>query len=68
MERFETLGAFVAWLKEPRPPWVGGFDLPFGLPRELVQAMGAALQLRQGQGAGRTPGRRRPSLEGHLCS
>ena len=21
-------------------PWVGGFDLPFGLPRELVQALG----------------------------
>ena len=40
MERFETLGAFAAWLKEPRPPWVGGFDLPFGLPRELVETLG----------------------------
>jgi len=40
MERFETLVSFVAWLKEPRPPWVGGFDLPFGLPRELVETLG----------------------------
>ncbi len=25
-------------------PWVGGFDLPFGLPRELVEALGWPLQ------------------------
>ena len=24
----------------PRAPWVGGFDLPFGLPRELVETLG----------------------------
>ena len=34
-----TLAAFGQWLDTPGP-WVGGFDLPFGLPRELVQALG----------------------------
>ena len=36
---FNTLEAFGAWLQQPGP-WVGGFDLPFGLPRELVQQLG----------------------------
>lgn len=40
LERLETLDAFGAWLQAPRPAWVGGFDLPFGLPRELVQTLG----------------------------
>ncbi len=40
IERFETLDAFSAWLDIPRQPWVGGFDLPFGLPRELVETLG----------------------------
>lgn len=31
--------SFAALLREPGP-WRGGFDLPFGLPRELVQALG----------------------------
>lgn len=31
--------AFAAWLNAPGP-WVGGFDLPFGLPRELVHTLG----------------------------
>ena len=39
LERFDTLGAFGQWLAQPGD-WVGGFDLPFGLPRELVQALG----------------------------
>jgi hypothetical protein len=34
--RFDTLDAFADWLKQPQA-WVGGFDLPFGLPRELVE-------------------------------
>jgi hypothetical protein len=38
-ERIETLDAFDAWLKTAQN-WVGGFDLPFGLPRELVQTLG----------------------------
>jgi hypothetical protein len=39
IERFSTLPAFAAWLAQPRE-WIGGFDLPFGLPRELVQTLG----------------------------
>ena len=38
-ERFHTLEAFGAWLRHT-PRWIGGFDLPFGLPRELVAALG----------------------------
>jgi len=34
-----TLAGFEALLQEPGP-WVGGFDFPFGLPRELVQHLG----------------------------
>lgn len=34
--RFDTLASFADWLKQPQA-WVGGFDLPFGLPRELVE-------------------------------
>jgi hypothetical protein len=37
--RFDTLGSFADWLKQPQS-WVGGFDLPFGLPRELVETLG----------------------------
>ena len=39
LERIETLPALAQWLAQPRP-WVGGFDLPFGLPRELVTTLG----------------------------
>jgi len=39
LERFDTLAAFGAWLARPGD-WVGGFDLPFGLPRELVEHLG----------------------------
>lgn len=39
LQRFETLAAFGDWLARPGP-WIGGFDLPFGLPRELVQQLG----------------------------
>ena len=31
--------AFVAWLDRPGP-WLGGFDFPFSLPRELVTLLG----------------------------
>ena len=37
--RFDTLASFFDWLKLPQT-WVGGFDLPLGLPRELVEALG----------------------------
>lgn len=36
---FDSLAGFGAWLAQPEP-WVGGFDFPFGLPRELVTALG----------------------------
>lgn len=39
LERFASLAAWAAALERPGP-WVGGFDLPFGLPRALVQALG----------------------------
>ena len=41
VETFETLDAWQARLAEsPDGGWVGGFDLPFGLPRELVETLG----------------------------
>ena len=41
IETFETLDAWQARLAEAPPAgWVGGFDLPFGLPRELVETLG----------------------------
>ena len=43
LERLDSLAAFAEWLNVPRE-WVGGFDLPFGLPRELVMALGWPLQ------------------------
>ena len=39
LEPLETLDAWAARLQAPGP-WVGGFDLPFGLPRELVTTLG----------------------------
>ena len=39
LEKISTLQAFAQWLAEPRP-WIGGFDFPFGLPRELVEHLG----------------------------
>ncbi len=39
IDKLETLDAFSECLKEDRA-WVGGFDLPFGLPRELVEHLG----------------------------
>ncbi len=39
IERLETFPAFEALLARPGP-WVGGFDFPFSLPRELVRDLG----------------------------
>lgn len=39
LDRHETLGGFGAWLAAPGT-WIGGFDLPFGLPRPLVEHLG----------------------------
>jgi len=45
LESFETLDAFGAWLAAAGE-WVGGFDFPFGLPRELVESLGWPLEWR----------------------
>jgi hypothetical protein len=39
LERLQSLDAFTAALCA-HPAWVGGFDLPFGLPRELIVHLG----------------------------
>jgi len=39
VEAHESLDSFAAWLRTPGP-WLAVFDLPFGLPRELVVALG----------------------------
>ena len=39
LEKISSLGEFGEWLRQPQP-WLGAFDLPFGLPRELVQTLG----------------------------
>lgn len=36
---FETLAQLAEFLSQPEP-WLGAFDFPFGLPRELVQSLG----------------------------
>jgi Protein of unknown function (DUF429) len=36
LERVESLEGFSTWLTA-QSDWIGGFDLPFGLPRELVE-------------------------------
>jgi hypothetical protein len=38
LERFDSLDSFGHWLMQDRT-WIGGFDLPFGLPRELVETL-----------------------------
>jgi hypothetical protein len=43
LERLDSLDAFAQWLQQPQA-WVGAFDLPFGLPRELVAALGWPLK------------------------
>jgi hypothetical protein len=39
LERLESLAAFADWLRAPHA-WIGGFDVPFGLPRQLVEHLG----------------------------
>jgi Protein of unknown function (DUF429) len=39
LEQIKSLDGFTAWLKQPAD-WVCAFDLPFGLPRELVETLG----------------------------
>ena len=46
LERLDLLDGFGQWLARPAA-WVGGFDFPFGLPRELVEQLGWPLQWRE---------------------
>lgn len=39
LDEHTSFDSFAAWLRAPGP-WVGGFDFPFGLPRELVESLG----------------------------
>ena len=39
LERIDSLEGFGQWLREERA-WIGAFDFPFGLPRELVAHLG----------------------------
>jgi hypothetical protein len=39
LEHFSSLRTFEEWLTQSCG-WLGAFDLPFGLPRELVQSLG----------------------------
>ncbi len=38
--KLSALPAFAEWLEQQPGPWLGAFDLPFGLPRELVETLG----------------------------
>jgi hypothetical protein len=40
-----TFESFSEWLRMPGP-WIGAFDFPFGLPRELVEQLGWPLEWR----------------------
>ena len=39
LERVDSLDGFEQWLRQDRA-WLGAFDFPFGLPRELVEQLG----------------------------
>ena len=43
LERLSSLADFAAVLSQSKS-WVGAFDLPFGLPRELVESLGWPLE------------------------
>jgi hypothetical protein len=43
LERLASLDSFDAWLRRERG-WLGAFDFPFGLPRELVAHLGWPMQ------------------------
>jgi hypothetical protein len=46
LERLPSLAAFGQWLKA-EGGWTGGFDFPFGLPRELVEQLNWPLAWRE---------------------
>jgi hypothetical protein len=46
LERLESLQAFEVCLAQPIA-WIGAFDLPFGLPRELIEQLGWPMSWRE---------------------
>jgi hypothetical protein len=46
LEKIDSLAVFGQWLARPGD-WIGGFDFPFGLPRELVEHLEWPLQWRE---------------------
>jgi hypothetical protein len=46
IEPLTSLAAFADWLNQ-EGDWIGGFDFPFGLPRELVEHLGWPLAWRE---------------------
>ncbi|MBC7603842.1 MAG: DUF429 domain-containing protein [Ramlibacter sp.] len=46
LAKLPTLEAFGEWLAQPGD-WIGAFDFPFGLPRELVEQLGWPLEWRE---------------------
>lgn len=45
LESLVSLDAFSRWLEQPTA-WTGGFDMPFGLPRGLLEDLGWPLEWR----------------------
>ncbi|MES2104126.1 MAG: DUF429 domain-containing protein [Pseudomonadota bacterium] len=43
LQSLHDFNSFESWLRQPGP-WVAGFDLPFSLPRELVEHLGWPVQ------------------------
>jgi len=43
LQRIDSLQGFAQWLSQV-PEWIGVFDFPFGLPRELLEQLGWPLQ------------------------
>ncbi len=46
LHRLATLGEFGEWLERDDQRWIGAFDFPFGLPRELIEYLEWPLQWR----------------------
>ena len=45
LQNLSSFAEFSIWLRQPGP-WLGAFDLPFSLPRELIEKLGWPLNWR----------------------
>ena len=45
LQKLSNFADFATWLQQPGP-WLGAFDLPFSLPRELIEKLGWPLNWR----------------------